>query len=155
MPDPTPSSSHPPAPGDTLLPRLELEPTMSRQSVFDGAWWPRSNHVLAELPDLITAIGAHLGRIVRVGLDTSAWDGVPRSVAVNGLLVRINWFTGSAATISLTRGFQDHFLLLVVPPGTRTEVAATAMTGASATGNHTPAAELLDDRTSPRLVRLR
>ncbi|GAA2838606.1 hypothetical protein GCM10010505_72160 [Kitasatospora aburaviensis] len=116
---------------------------MSREGVFDGAWWPRSNHVLAELPDLITALGAHFGRILRVGLDTTAWDGVPRSVAANGLTIRINWFTGSDATISVTRGFQDHFLLLVVPPGTDSVTAASAMAGASATGNHTPAAELL------------
>ena len=53
------------------------------------------------------------------------------------------WFAGSDATISLTRGFQDHFLLLVVPPGTAPETAASAMARASATGNHTPAAELL------------
>jgi hypothetical protein len=125
------------------MPRLELEPTMSREGVFDGAWWPRSNHVLAELPDLITALSAHLGRIIRVGLDTSAWDGVPRSVVANGLVVKINRFVGSDATISVTRGFQDHFLLLVVPPGTLPDTAASAMAGASATGNHTPAAELL------------
>ncbi|MEV6210399.1 DUF5994 family protein [Kitasatospora sp. NPDC051914] len=130
-------------PGVPLLPRLVLEPTMSREGVFDGAWWPRSNHVLAELPDLITALGAHLGRIIRAGLDTSAWDGVPQSVVANGLAVRINWFAGSDATISLTRGFQDHFLLLVVPPGTAPGTAASAMARASATGNHTPAAELL------------
>lgn len=144
IPFPSSSSSGPwTVPGSPLLPRLELEPTMSREGVFDGAWWPRSNHVLAELPDLITALGAHFGRIVRVGLDTSAWDGVPRSVPANGLTIRINWFTGSDATISVTRGFQDHFLLLVVPPGTASATAASAMAGASATGNHTPAAELL------------
>lgn len=119
---------------------------MSREGIFDGAWWPRSTDVLAELPDLITALGAHLGRIVRVGLDTAAWDGVPRSVSVNGLRVRINWFTGSTATISITRGFQDHFLLLVVPPGTAPDRASSAMAGAAATGNHTPAAELLPGR---------
>ncbi|MER5352042.1 DUF5994 family protein [Kitasatospora sp. NPDC002551] len=125
------------------MPRLELEPTMAREGVFDGAWWPRSNHVLAELPDLVTALGAHLGRIVRVGLDTSAWDGVPGAVAANGLVIRINRFAGSGATISVTRGLQDHFLLLVVPPGTDPATAASAMAGASRTGNHTPAAELL------------
>ncbi|GAA4838248.1 hypothetical protein GCM10023235_11770 [Kitasatospora terrestris] len=116
---------------------------MSREGIFDGAWWPRSNQVLAELPDLITALSAHLGRIVRVGLDTSAWDGVPRSLVANGLMVKINWFTGSDATISVTRGFQDHFLLLVVPPLTDRQDASWAMAGAAATGNHTPAAELL------------
>lgn len=144
IPLPVPSSSEPwSVPGAPLLPRLLLEPTMTREGVFDGAWWPRSHHVLAELPDLITALGAHFGRIVRVGLDTSAWDRVPQSVLVNGVMVRINWFAGSDATISVTRGFQDHFLLLVVPPGTAPETAASAMAGASSTGNHTPAAELL------------
>ncbi|TQF04216.1 hypothetical protein E6W39_20770 [Kitasatospora acidiphila] len=116
---------------------------MSREGVFDGAWWPRSKHLAVELPDLITALGAHFGRIIRVGLDTTAWDGVPRSIVVNNLMIRINWFTGSNATISVTRGFQDHFLLLVVPPGTDPATAASAMAGAATTGNHTPAAELL------------
>ena len=90
----------------------------------------------------VLAVGVE-DRVIRVGLDTSAWDGVPRSVLVNGLTIRINWFTGSDATISVTRGFQDHFLLLVVPPGTDPDSAASAMAGASVTGNHTPAAELL------------
>lgn len=146
MPIPLPSfsASRPwTVPGAPLLPRLELEPTMSREGVFDGAWWPRSNHVRVELPDLITALGAHFGRIVRVGLDTSAWDGVPGAVAANGLTIKINRITSSEATISITRGFQDHFLLLVVPPGTAPAAAASAMAGASVTGNHTPAAELL------------
>ncbi len=116
---------------------------MARDGIFDGAWWPRSTDVLAELPDLITALRAHFGRIIRVGLDTSAWDDVPRSVAVDGVAVRINWFAGSDATISVTRGFQDHFLLLVVPPRTTPETASSAMTAAAVTGNHTPAKELL------------
>ncbi|MFD9127715.1 DUF5994 family protein [Kitasatospora sp. NPDC059571] len=144
IPLPVPPSSEPwSAPGVPLLPRLLLEPTLARGGVFDGAWWPRSNRVLTELPDLITALGAHVGRIVRVGLDTSAWDAVPRSVLANGLMVRVNWFAGSDATISVTRGFQDHFLLLVVPPCTAPDTAASAMAGASVTGNHTPASELL------------
>ncbi|WP_369880620.1 DUF5994 family protein [Kitasatospora sp. CB02891] len=144
IPLPVPSSPGPwSVPGDPSLPRLTMEPTMSREGLFDGAWWPRTTHVLDELPDLVTALGAHLGRIVRVGLDTPAWDGVPRSVVVDGLMVRISWFDGSDATISVTRGFQDHFLLLVVPPDTPSATAAAAMAEASATGNHTPAAELL------------
>ncbi|WP_221521562.1 DUF5994 family protein [Kitasatospora kifunensis] len=126
-----------------LLPRLVLEPTMSRGGMFDGAWWPRTRNVQAELPDLITALSAHLGRILRVGLDTMAWNAVPDSVVADGLVVRIGWFAASDQTISLTRGLQDHFLLLVVPPGTDPRTAAAAMAGAAATGNHRSAAELL------------
>jgi len=144
IPLPTPSSPGPwSVPGMPMLPRLALEPTMARTGMFDGAWWPRTQDVRSELPDLITALSAHLGRIVRVGLDSASWSEAPRSVFANGLTVRIGWFDAREETISLTRGFQDHFLLLVVPPGTLPATAAIAMAGAAMTGNHTPAAELL------------
>ncbi|MBF9072552.1 DUF5994 family protein [Streptacidiphilus fuscans] len=132
--------------GAPLLPRLLLEPTQSRTGMFDGAWWPRSNRVRAELPDLITALAAHLGRIVRVGLDTAAWDEVPRTVMANGLMVRISWFAGCDGTISVTRGFQDHFLLLVVPPGTDPRTASAAMIEAAGGDNRRSAGELLARR---------
>ncbi|MBS2545629.1 hypothetical protein KGQ19_01980 [Catenulispora sp. NL8] len=125
------------------LPRLVLEPAMTGTGLFDGAWWPRSSDIAAELPDLITALGAHLGRIRRVALDTGFWDSVPRSIIVNGDLVRIGWPAASAGTISLSVGILDHRLLLVVPPETARSTAAAAMAGAATTGNHTPAAELL------------
>lgn len=137
----------PPLRGDScgapLLPRLVLEPALSQTGVFDGAWWPRSNHVLAELPDLITALTAHVGRIVRVGLDTEAWDDVPRSVTVDGRVIRISWFPGGDRTISLSLGFQNHFLLLVVPPETGAGAARTAMAEAAGRDNCATAAELL------------
>ena len=129
--------------GAPLLPRLTLEPTLSQTGVFDGAWWPRSNHVLAELPDLITAVAAHLGRIVRVGLDTEGWDDGPRSITVGGHAIRISWFPGSDRTISLSLGLQNHFLLLVVPPATGAEVAWRAMAEAAGPDNYATAAELL------------
>lgn len=146
MPIPLPSPSAPGSwavPNAPLLPRLALETTLSRDGMFDGAWWPRSRNIGAELPDLITALSVHLGRILRVGLDTGAWNDIPRSVTSDGLLVKVSWFTSSDDTISLTRGMQDHFLLLVVPPGTDPRTAAAAMAGAACTGNHTTAAELL------------
>ena len=141
-------SSYPPplqvdALGAPLLPRLLLEATMSRTGMFDGAWWPRSRHVQAELPDLVTALTAHLGSVLRIGLDTVAWDEVPRTVTVDGRAIRINWFPGCDWTISVTRGFQDHFLLLVVPPATDAGTASAAMAGASMRGNHRTSAQLL------------
>ncbi|MEU9128291.1 DUF5994 family protein [Kitasatospora sp. NPDC048540] len=126
-----------------LLPRLALETTLSRDGMFDGAWWPRTLHIEDELPDLITALSAHYGHILRVGLDTSAWDTVPRSVQVHGLEVRIARFSASGDTMSLTRGLQDQFVLLVVPPDTDPLLAATAMSRAAGSGNRATAAELL------------
>lgn len=131
------------ASGADWLPRLLLEPTMARGGLFDGAWWPRTHDVEAELPDLITALNAHLGRVVRVALDPAAWDHVPRSLAVDGQAVRVACFAAGAGTINVTRGLQDHFLYLVVPPGFSEGSAAAAMRSAAETGNHTPAQELL------------
>ena len=94
-----------PRPGRlALLPRLTLEPAMVCDGLFDGAWWPRSRDIAAELPDLITALGAHLGCILRVALDAAAWDDVPRSVTVKAEAVRIGRFASSPGTISLSCG---------------------------------------------------
>ncbi|GAA1140738.1 hypothetical protein GCM10009664_06730 [Kitasatospora gansuensis] len=126
------------------LPRLRLERTRGRDGLFDGAWWPRSSDLSAELPDLISALSAHPGgRIRRVGIDPAGWRRLPVAVAANGHPVRVSWCSSSVGTITLTRGDQDQLLLLVVPPGTGEAVATRAMAGAAATGNHTPAAELL------------
>ena len=142
-PTPKPPESESQSDETDCLPRLLLEPTMSRTGLFDGAWWPRSRDVMAELPDLITALSAYLGHIPRVALDTSAWDDVPRSVTVNGCTVKIGRFTTTTGTITISRSMQDHFLLLVVPPDASPQSALSAMTGATETGNHTPADELL------------
>lgn len=147
MPNPFfPESPFPDSAADQM-PRLLLEPTMSRSGLFDGAWWPHSHDIRAELPDLLTALSAHLGRVVRVALDTAAWDEVPRAVTVDGFEVRIGWLATAAGTICVSRGMQDHFLYLVIPPGLSESSAAIAMAGAAETGNHTPATELLGRRT--------
>ncbi|GAA2021557.1 hypothetical protein GCM10009839_18320 [Catenulispora yoronensis] len=131
------------ASGVPLLPRLLLEPALPQSGMFDGAWWPRTDQIRLELPDLITALTAHLGPIVRVGLDTEAWDDVPDTLVVNGRMIRISWFPGTDRTISLSLGLQNHFLLLVVPPKTDPRTARSAMAAAAARDNHATAADLL------------
>ncbi|MFJ3308587.1 DUF5994 family protein [Streptomyces sp. NPDC086549] len=61
-------------PGTVLL---RLETTHSREGNLDGAWWPRSRDIGAELPDLLHVLTGHLGPVTRVGLDATAWDGLP------------------------------------------------------------------------------
>lgn len=61
-------------PGTVLL---RLETTRSREGALDGAWWPRSRNIGAELPGLVGALTEHLGPVVSVGLDADAWDEVP------------------------------------------------------------------------------
>ncbi|CAM5505857.1 DUF5994 family protein [Streptomyces narbonensis] len=127
-------------PGTALL---RLRTTHSREGVLDGAWWPRSRDVATELPDLIRALTAHLGPVTRVGLDTDAWEEVPTRVVVDDRVVRLDSFPVGDDTVLITRGDNDHFALLVVPPDTTPDAARDAMARAVGAGNVTQAAEIL------------
>ncbi|EFL16135.1 DUF5994 family protein [Streptomyces sp. C] len=127
-------------PGTALL---RLQTTHSREGVLDGAWWPRSRDVATELPDLIRALTAHLGPLTRVGLDVDAWEEVPTRVVVDDKVVRLDTFPVGDDTVLVTRGDNDHFSLLVVPPDTTPDAARDFMARAVRADNVTQAAEIL------------
>jgi hypothetical protein len=127
-------------PGTALL---RLQTTHSREGVLDGAWWPRSRDVATELPALIQALTTHLGPVTRVGLDTDAWEEVPTRVVVDDRVVHLDSFPVGDDTVLITRGENDHFALLVVPPATTPDAARDAMARAVDAGNVTQAAEIL------------
>ncbi|MEV7776832.1 DUF5994 family protein [Kitasatospora sp. NPDC088351] len=114
-------------PGTVLL---RLETTRSREGLLDGAWWPRSRDIGAELPGLVAALTEHLGPVASVGLDAEAWDDVPARLVVDGRSVRIDRYPVGDDTVIITRGDRDHFSLLVVPPQASQEAALAAMTRA-------------------------
>ncbi|MFB6872088.1 DUF5994 family protein [Streptomyces sp. NPDC056323] len=127
-------------PGTALL---RLETTRSRQGVLDGAWWPRSRDVEQEIPPLVTALTEHLGPITRVGLDASAWNGIPTRLTIDDRVVHLDSFPVGDDTVLITRGENDHFALMVVLPNTTPEAARTAMARAVHADNVTQAAEIL------------
>ncbi|MFD5623212.1 MULTISPECIES: DUF5994 family protein [Streptomyces] len=127
-------------PGAALL---RLETTQSRQGLLDGAWWPRSRDVTIELPALITALTAHLGPITRVGLDTSAWRDIPTRLVIDGQVVHLDADPVGDDTVLVTRGHNDHFALLVVPPDTTADAAHEAMARAVRADNITQATQIL------------
>ena len=127
-------------PGTALL---RLQTTHSREGILDGAWWPRSRDVATELPALIQALTTHLGPITRVGLDTDAWGEVPTRLVIDEQVVRLDSFPVGDDTVLVTRGDNDHFALLVVPPHTTADAARTAMARAVDAANVTQAAEIL------------
>ncbi|MFI8227590.1 DUF5994 family protein [Streptomyces sp. NPDC085900] len=140
-------------PPDAALPQpvkpgtavVRLETTTDRQGVLDGAWWPRSRDIAAELPALITALTDLLGPVTRVGLDTDAWDELPRRLVVGDRVVRVDSFPVGDDTVLITRGEADHFSLLVVPPHATPEAARAAMAAAVRADNVTGAAQILID----------
>ncbi|MGW2041175.1 DUF5994 family protein [Streptomyces virginiae] len=127
-------------PGAALL---RLQTTQSRQGLLDGAWWPRSRNVTIELPALITALTAHLGPITRVGLDTSTWQDVPTRLVIDGQVVHLDADPVGDDTVLVTRGHNEHFALLVVPPDTTADAAREAMARAVRADNITQATQIL------------
>ncbi|WP_338897080.1 DUF5994 family protein [Streptomyces sp. TG1A-60] len=129
---------------------VRLETNRYRQGVLDGAWWPRSRDIAAELPSLITALTEHLGPITRVGLDTGAWEELPTRMTIDDRVVHIESFPVGDDTVLITRGEQDLFSLLVVPPHAAPDAARAAMAEAVRTGSVTQAEQILIDTGTGR-----
>ncbi|MET9885240.1 DUF5994 family protein [Streptomyces sp. NPDC006430] len=127
-------------PGTALL---RLETTRSRQGVLDGAWWPRTRNIESELPALISVLTEHLGPITRVGVDASAWDRLPTRLVIDDRVVHLDSDPVGDDTVLITRGDNDHFALLVVPPDTSADSAREAMARAVRADNVTQAAQIL------------
>ncbi|MET9968624.1 DUF5994 family protein [Streptomyces sp. NPDC006356] len=129
-------------PGTALL---RLTTTHDRQGILDGAWWPRSRNLTAELPGLISALTERIGPVTRIGLDFTAWDEIPTRMTIGDRVVHIDAFSVGDDTALVTRGDQDYFSLLVVPPDTFPEAARAAMAEAVRTDNPKSAEQILID----------
>jgi hypothetical protein len=136
------TSDQPITPGAAVL---RMETTSSRVGLFDGAWWPRSRAIETQLPGLIVALTTRLGPIARVGLDASAWDHAPGHMVIDDRTVRIDWSAVDDHTMIITRGPQDHFSFLVIPPHADASAARAAMTMAVQDDNCTSAEQILTD----------
>lgn len=134
-------------PGTALL---RLTTTHDRQGILDGAWWPRSRHLAIELPGLISALTERLGPITRIGLDSGAWDEIPTRITADDRVVHIDAFTVGDDTVLVTRGDQDYFSLLVVPPDTPPDAARAAMAEAVSADNPKQAVQILIDTSAGR-----
>ncbi|KUO16955.1 DUF5994 family protein [Streptomyces dysideae] len=122
---------------------VRLETAHDRKGVLDGAWWPRSRDIAAELPTLIAALTEHFGPVTRVGLDARAWDGLPTRMIIDDRVIHVDSFPVGDDTVLITRGDQDHFSLLVIPPHATPDAARTAMAEAVRADNITEAEQIL------------
>ncbi|MBZ4319387.1 DUF5994 family protein [Streptomyces huiliensis] len=138
-----PDAAHRAARPGTAL--LRLETTRTREGILDGAWWPRSRDIAAELPGLVAALTEHLGPITRVGLDAAAWEELPTRLTVGDRVVHLDSFPVGDDTVLITRGDNDHFALLVVPPDMGPEAARAAMARAVRADNTAQAEQILID----------
>ncbi|MET7514505.1 DUF5994 family protein [Streptomyces sp. NPDC005480] len=121
---------------------LRLEITQSREGLLDGAWWPRSHDITAELPALVAELTSHFGPIMRVGLDSAAWEALPTRLIIDDRVVHIDAHEVGDGTALVTRGDEELFVLLVVPPESEPEAARAAMARAVRPDSITEVAQL-------------
>lgn len=107
---------------------LRLKSAPAGGGIFDGAWWPHSRDVHAELPGLVNVLSQHLGPIDRIGLDADAWDGLGEPLFADGRLIQVDWFPLGDDTVILTSYGHGDFSLLAIPPDAGVDEAHAALT---------------------------
>ena len=84
--DRTDVGRHPTPPEHT--PRLRLKPKAPHTGYVDGAWWPHSDDLTTELPDLLAVLSVRLGPIDRVLYKLTDWAKAPTKLATGGRVVQ-------------------------------------------------------------------
>lgn len=124
--------------------RLSLTPQTTLAGRLDGAWWPRSRDLTAELPLLADALEEPWGRVTRVTVNPTRWPLVPHTVPAGGHTLHVGWFTeqhpDTLILLSYTVGRWD---LLVIPPETEPASAARLMAAAAIPGSVLTAGDLM------------
>jgi hypothetical protein len=116
--------------------RLRLRPKVLTTGYVDGAWWPRSRDLAAELPALLEVLAVRLGEIPRVSYNLTEWDTAPRQIAPGGVRVRLNGFWSRPPhTVDVIAGDRRRLTLLLVPPGTDPSSAHQTMMRAALRDN--------------------
>jgi hypothetical protein len=122
---------HPTPPEYT--PRLRLKPKAPRSGYVDGAWWPWSDDLTNELPDLLAVLSVRLGRIERVMYNLGEWATAPAKATFGERAVRLDGYRRQPINTLEVRGVnREKIVLLVVPPSTKPDQAHTTMMAAAA-----------------------
>ncbi|MFJ2700175.1 DUF5994 family protein [Streptomyces rochei] len=127
--------------------RLSLAPAGSAPLLLDGAWWPPSRDLAAELPALAAVLDPLWGRVTRVTVNPAQWPVVPRKVPVAGHAVKVGWFRfeQDEHELLLLSYHVGRWNLLVVPPQMPPAAAAWLMAAASDPRRAATASSLLSD----------
>jgi hypothetical protein len=98
-------------------PRLRMKPKAPRSGYVDGAWWPHSADLIAELPDLLSVLSVRLGPIGRVIYNINEWEAPPAKFATGGRTVRLDGYRRQPVnTIEAVGLNRNKIVLLVVSP---------------------------------------
>lgn len=110
--------------------RLRLKPPGTPTGRVDGAWWPRSDDLAAELPALLAAVADRLGPVETVTYPLTAWPSLPRRLSVAGHRLRLAGYRSQGPhTVDLVAA-RRQLTLLVVPTAAAPDAADRAFTAA-------------------------
>jgi hypothetical protein len=133
-----------------------LRPEAPTTGYVDGAWWPRSRDLLAELPALLKELAVRLAGIHRVSYHLGEWDVAPSRVTLDGDRLRLSGFRSQPArTVDLIAADRSRITLLVIPPDADDAGADRTMALAAAPDNVDTVAELLAARIPNQRVETR
>lgn len=93
--------------------RLTLSPELGH--AVDGAWWPRSDSVSRELPDLVAALAGRLGAITGIKVNWRSSESLPD-------FSLLSWEGKRQHVITIT-GRDAGANILIVPDRTSTALA--------------------------------
>ncbi|MFD9073920.1 DUF5994 family protein [Streptomyces lasiicapitis] len=112
--------------------RLRLSPGGGLPQHIDGAWWPHSYDLLAELPRLLAGLPRAWGHISSVTVNGATWATTPGRMLVFNQVVRLRRSTVASAphTVCLLAPNRGRWDLLVVPPDTPRSAAEPLMAAA-------------------------
>ncbi|MBW0106573.1 DUF5994 family protein [Pseudonocardia sp. KRD291] len=144
-----------PPPPDTAAPdgrRFTIKPgAPAVTGHVDGAWWPHSRDLVAELPSLVAEPDA--GRVDRVSYSEADWDTTPRRTVVDGSVVKLGRYrTLPPHTMNVLDGGRWR-TILVIPPETPARDAERALAAAGRAGNSDTVDDLLRTPTTDEDLR--
>jgi Family of unknown function (DUF5994) len=133
-------------------PRLRLKRKAPRSGYVDGAWWPHSTDLSAELPDLLAVLSIRLGPIGRVIYGLNEWETAPAKLAIGGRTVRLDGYRLQPAHTVEVLGFNGtKIVLLTVSPQADPGQAHAIMMTAAGPDNAWTVSDLLTVGTEERL----
>lgn len=114
----------PVSPPTTKSARLAFCSRSEGRGGVDGAWWPGSNDLGAQLPDLVAVVGSMIGEVRRVVYDPSVWPPTPRRVIRRGVAISVDPYSlVTSETLYLIGTHSRDAVLYVVPPSCKAAVA--------------------------------
>ncbi|MEV0072042.1 DUF5994 family protein [Amycolatopsis sp. NPDC050768] len=124
---------------------MQLKPRLSVAGFVDGAWWPPSGDLAAEVPGLAAALADRIGPVWRVAFASQAWTAAGAKLVHRGRVVRLEGFRSQDPhVVHVTGSLMQRLTLLVIPPQTTPAIAERALSAASDQNNATRPEQILE-----------